>query len=71
MSKYVTVVVSTIILQIAEETDIPGYTKGVIEAFLPDDEEVEKMSKKHEKAWIAANNKRMIAICNFLNENNL
>ena len=71
MAKYVTVTVSGIITQIANETDIPGYTVGVIEIFFPDDEEMKGWSKKQERDWILANNKRMEAICKFLNENNL
>ena len=36
MTKYITVEKSTIIIQIAKATDIPGYTEGVIETFLPE-----------------------------------
>ncbi len=68
MDKYVTVEISGIITQIAKELE-PGYTEGVIEIFFPDDDV--KLTKKQQNAWIAENNKRMKAICKFLNENNL
>lgn len=66
--KYVTVEVSNIIIQIAKPTDIPGYAEGIIEVFLPDET---KMTEKEQADWEKANNKRMKAICKFLNENNL
>jgi hypothetical protein len=65
--KYTTVEISGIIMQVALKTDIKGYTEGVIEAFLPES----GLSEKEERAWIIKNNKRMKAICKFLNENNL
>ena len=70
MAKYVTVEIREIgiITQIAKKMG-PGYTKGVIEIFFPDDDV--KLTKKQQNAWIAENNKRMKAICKFLNENNL
>ena len=68
MAKYVTVEISGIVTQIAKELE-PGYTEGVIEIFFPDDDV--KLTKKQQNAWIAENNKRMKAICKFLNENNL
>jgi hypothetical protein len=67
--KYVTVTTSTIITQVAKRTLTPGYTEGVIECFLPDNPE--DMTKKEEREWIKQNNKRMKAICKFLNENDL
>ena len=66
--KYVTTEVSGIIIQIAKPTDIPGYTEGVIEVFLPDET---KMTDAESRKWINENNKRMTAICKFLNDNNL
>ena len=66
--KYVTVEISGIVTQIAKKLE-PGFTKGVIEIFFPDDDV--KLTKKQQNAWIAENNKRMKAICKFLNENNL
>ncbi len=66
--KYTTVRVSNIITQIAEETDIIGYTKGVMEVFLPDTND---MTDKQVSLWIKQNNKRMRAICKFLNDNQL
>ncbi len=68
MAKYVTVEISGIIIQIAKKLE-PGFTEGVIEIFFPDDDV--KLTKKQQNAWIAENNKRMKAICKFLNENNL
>lgn len=70
MSKYVTVETSGIITRIANETDVPGYTVGVIEIFFPDEDEIKGWTKKQEKDWILQNNKRMNAICDFLNKNN-
>ena len=68
MDKYVTVEIHGIITQIAKKLE-PGFTEGVIEIFFPDDDV--KLTKKQQNAWIAENNKRMKAICKFLNENNL
>lgn len=70
-TKYVPVKISGIITQIAKETELKGYTEGVIEAFLPGDEKLQMWTTKQEKEWIAQNNKRMEAICKFLNENKL
>lgn len=66
--KYVTTKISGIITQIAKETDIRGYTEGVLEVFLLDEE---KMTDKESREWIKKNNFRMERICSFLNENNL
>ena len=68
MDKYVTVTVHKVIISIAKPTDIEGYTVGVLESFLPDDEELKKMSEKEIKKWVKENNSRMKAICKFLNE---
>lgn len=65
--KYITQSISGIITQIAKPTKIKGYTEGVIESFLPD----EGLTPSQEKEWIKENNKRMNAICKFLNDNNL
>lgn len=67
--KYTIVEISGVITQIALKTEIEGYTEGVMEIFFPDD--VEKWSTKKSNKWIAENNKRMKAICKFLNENSL
>ena len=67
LTKYKLVTVSTIHLSISVEL-LPGYFENILETFLPDES---NMSKKEEKAWIKQNNKRMEAICQFLNENNL
>jgi hypothetical protein len=75
MAKYITVTTSNIITQIAipvevvEHGGIIGtYSKGIIEVFLPDDKE---WTDKDADVWIKENNKRMKAICDFLNRNNL
>jgi hypothetical protein len=70
-SKYTPVKISGVVTQIARTTDTKGYTVGVIETFLPTDEELAKMTEKQQNAWVKENNKRMKAICDFLNENNL
>lgn len=66
-AKYIPCKISGIITRIAKQTHIPGYTEGVIEAFLPD----EDLTKSQERKWISENNKRMEAICKFLNDNDL
>ena len=68
MSKYRTVKINGIITRIAKDTDTPGYTEGVLEAFLPDDD---NMSINQTKQWVKENNNRMKRICEFMNENNL
>lgn len=67
MGKYVTVEISGIITTIGKEIK-PNYTEGLIEVFLPDET---KMTAKQEQEWTKENNKRMKAICKFLNDNNL
>lgn len=71
MAKYVVGEIAGVYTQIAEKTEIEGYTKGVLEILFPDDSELAKWNNKERKEWIDCNNKRMIAICKFLNENNL
>lgn len=66
--KYVTVKIGGVITQVELKTKIKGYMEGVIECFLP---ETEGWSEKEINKWIADNNKRMTAICDFLNKNNL
>lgn len=66
--KYTTVTISGIITQIAVHTEIMGYTSGVLEAFLPDENQ---LTESETADWIEANNKRMNAICRFLNDQNL
>ena len=68
---YILVTISGIHTQIAEKTDIKGYTVAILEAFMPDLEELEKWSDEKVDKFIADNNKRMEAICKFLNDNNL
>lgn len=64
--KYTTVMVGNIITRIAKTTDVERYTEGVLEILFPDD-----MSLKKEREWIKKNNKRMEAICKFLNDSDL
>ena len=66
--KYITSRISGIITQIAENTEIVGYTKGVIEVFLPDEGE---LTAKQEREWIKKNNKRMQRLCEVMNQENL
>ncbi len=66
--KYITDTIGKIITRISTKTDIPGYTHGVIESFICDPEE---LTEKEVNQWIKENNKRMKAICKFLNENDL
>jgi hypothetical protein len=70
-NQYVLVTFGNIHTQIAKTTDIEGYTVGIISAYLPEDHEIEQLGEKGTKEWVAANNKRMEAICKFLNDNNL
>ena len=66
--KYVTTKILGIITQIAKETEVKGYTVGILEVFLPDENE---LTKQETLVWIEDNNKRMIAICDFLNTKEL
>jgi len=68
MPKYITVKVSGIITQIAKETEIEGYTEGVMEIFFPDDKELEEWDEHQHTEWVTLNNQRMEAICSFLNK---
>jgi hypothetical protein len=67
MKKYITVKVHGIIMQVAMVIE-GSYTEGVIECFLPDEN---TLTEKEEQEWIKQNNKRMAAICDFLNEKGL
>jgi len=71
MEKYTTVKVSGVIIQVAEKTDVEGYTIGVIESMLPTDVELKEMTDKQQKSWIKKNNIRMTAICTFMNNFNI
>ena len=71
MNKYIPVTVSGIITQVAKRTEVKGYSEGILETFLPTDEELDKMNDAEETDWIKKNNIRMNAIIKFLNENNL
>jgi|GEM_PF-3876911 len=64
--KYITVQVGMIITRIAIDKG-DGYSVGVLECFLLDND----ITHKERIKWIRGNNKRMEAICNFLNRNNL
>lgn len=71
MPKFITITIgkgkSAVISRIARETDVPGYTVGVLEPFFPSDEEVKKWSKEQLKEWTDNNNQMMLAVCHFLN----
>lgn len=70
--KYQLVTVSCIHIAIGKQVgNIPGYTESVIETVFPTDEELEKWSNKKKKAWEKENNKRMVAIRDFLNSSGL
>ena len=69
--KYVTVKIGNIITQIAKPTNIEGYTIGVLEAFMPDAGDLQNWNDVRVNVFIEENNKRMNAICKFLNDNNL
>jgi hypothetical protein len=71
MKKYILTTIAGIHTSIALTTDTSGYSIGVLEVFFPDEEEVKKWKAKDERKWISENNKRMEAICDFLNEKNL
>lgn len=66
--KYTTVKIGGIIARIGKITDHPGYTESILECNLPDPD---VLNQEEINQWIATNNKRMEAICQFLNENNL
>lgn len=69
MEKYILVTISGIHTQIAMNTETEGYSVGLMEVFLPTDAEIEGWSRKKTNKWIVGNNKRMEAICDFLNKN--
>jgi len=56
-----------VILSIGKTTDTKGYTIDVLEAVLPDYD----ASDSEKQAWLKESNKRMEAVCKFLNEKNL
>lgn len=63
--KYIMTSIGNAITHISKESENGGEATGILETFIPDGEQ---MTLKEGKAWIEANNKRMTAICNFLNE---
>jgi len=67
--KYKVIYITGIATQIGHSTEIKGYTVGVFYSHIPSNEEAEAMGNKACKEWIRENNKRMRAICKFLNEN--
>jgi len=69
--KYTIVKISGIITQIAKKTEVNGYSVGLLECFLPDDDEMKNWSQKQINEWITNNNKRMEAICKLLNDKQL
>ncbi len=71
MKKFILIRVSGIITSIGHDTDVVGYVEKVIETVFPSDEELAKMTSKENRAWVKANNIRMQAICNFMNNFNV
>lgn len=65
--KYIIQKVSGIIIGIGEELKPEGYGKTVLEAVLPSEEELCKMSEKQINAFILKNNRMMESICEFMN----
>lgn len=63
--KYILIKFSSIIIQISKQTQINN-TEIILEATLPDIK-----NYMLQKRWIKESNKRMKAICKFLNENDL
>lgn len=68
MDKYICTEIAGIITQIAVTTDTKGYTEGVLQVLLPDENE---MTEKEQQIWIKKSNQRMKMICQFMNQNNL
>lgn len=66
--KYICTEIAGIITQIAVATEIEGYTEGVLQVLLPDENQ---MTEKEQKIWIKKSNERMKKICKFMNENKL
>ena len=69
--KYICVSIEGVITQIAIQSSIKGYTEGILQTFYPDESEYKNWTKKQNQDWVLQNNKRMKAICKFLNDNNL
>ena len=66
--KYITEKIGNLITRISLETDTKGYTVGMLEPFFLSDEEMNLMTDEQVDTWVEQNNKRMIAVCNHLNE---
>jgi len=66
--KYIPIMVGDIVLSVGKEIK-SGYAESVISAVLPNDEELNKMTDTQVWEWEKQNNKRMLSICKFLNEN--
>lgn len=69
-NKYKVEYIMGIANRISVSTDVDGYTIGVLEPFFPTAEEVEDWTTKQHIEWTKQNNKRLRAICNFLNRSN-
>lgn len=67
---YVPIKINSIITAVGFEIQ-EGYYESIVETVYPSDEELDKFTKKDNKAWVTANNKRMTAICKLLNEQKL
>lgn len=67
-NKYMTVELGGVITQIVEKATPGDHVVKVMEVFFP---EYEEWTPEQSEAWIKKNNKRMKAICKFLNRKNL
>jgi hypothetical protein len=74
--KYTVDYISGVATRIATRVDSPisefgKYTEGVLEPFFPTEDDLLDMSRREVREWTRANNKRLRAICKFLNKNKL
>jgi len=63
--KYTVVQVGGLTIQVAKTTEVKGYTEGILERFLPDEN---SMSDEEIENWIKENNNMMQDICDLLNK---
>lgn len=66
--KYIIIDIVGVFAAIGVKTDIEGYTINVLETVYPSDKELAEWNEKQSNEWIKTNNKRMQAICDFLNK---
>jgi hypothetical protein len=70
--KYQLITVSGVHVSIGKQIgDNPNYTESIIDTVFPTDREIDTWSGKRLMAWQKHNNKRMLAIKDFLNNSNL